>query len=66
MIRQALRRLGGRCEELLTALFLAAGTPSYEVIARQMGMKVGAIGPTRARCFQKMEKILLDMGLQGG
>ena len=64
LIRQALRQLGGRCEELLTALFLAPGKPSYEVIARQMGMKVGAIGPTRARCFQKMEKILLEMGLQ--
>ncbi len=63
LVRQALRQLGGRCEELLTALFLAPGTPSYEVIAQQMDMKVGAIGPTRARCFQKMEKILLELGL---
>ena len=63
LVRHALRRLGGRCEELLTALFLAPGKPNYEVIARQLGMKVGAIGPTRARCFQKMEKILLDLGL---
>jgi len=63
LVRQALRQLGGRCEELLTALFLAPGKPSYEVIARQLGMKVGAIGPTRARCFRKMEKTLLELGL---
>ena len=26
-------------------------------------MKVGSIGPTRARCFEKLEKILLELGL---
>jgi RNA polymerase sigma factor (sigma-70 family) len=62
-IRQALRQLGGRCERLLTALFLAPGQPSYDAIARQLGMKVGSIGPTRARCFRKLEKILIEMGL---
>ncbi len=63
MVRQALRQLGGRCEELLTALFYAAGDPSYEVIAEQLGTKIGSIGPTRARCFRKLERILIDMGL---
>ncbi len=64
LVRQALRRLGGRCEALLTALYLATGQASYDAIAEQLGMKVGSIGPTRARCFAKLEKILLEMGLE--
>ena len=63
LVRVALRRLGGRCEQLLTALFLAPGRPNYETVAEGMGMKIGSIGPTRARCFQKLEKILIEMGL---
>ncbi|MCH8314606.1 MAG: sigma-70 family RNA polymerase sigma factor, partial [Planctomycetes bacterium] len=63
IVREALDRLGGRCQQLLTALFLAPGTLNYEAIADQLGMKVGSIGPTRARCFEKMEKILREMGL---
>ena len=63
LVRQALRRLGGRCEALLVALFLAPGAPNYQTIARNLGMKMGSIGPTRARCFRKLEKILAEMGL---
>ena len=60
LVRVALRRLGGRCEQLLTALFLAPGCPNYETLAQEMGMKIGSIGPTRARCFQKLEQILKE------
>lgn len=62
LVRQALRALGGRCEALLTALFRENGVPNYEAIARELDMKVGSIGPTRARCFRKLERILLDLG----
>jgi RNA polymerase sigma factor (sigma-70 family) len=62
MVRLALRRLGGRCQQLLTALFSAPGTPNYAAIATDLGMKTGSIGPTRARCFRKLERILLEMG----
>ena len=64
LVRLGLERLGGRCETLLTALFMADGSPSYELIAEQLGMKAGSIGPTRARCFRKLEQILLDLGLE--
>lgn len=66
LVRQGLRRLGGRCEQLLTALFVVAGQPDYETIARQLDMRVGSIGPTRARCFGKLEKILIELGLAAG
>ncbi len=62
LVRQALDQLGGRCQELLTALFLAPGRPDYENIAEQLNMKVGSIGPTRSRCFAKLEKILGRLG----
>jgi len=66
LVRQGLRRLGGRCEQLLTALFITPGQPNYDTIAQQLDMKVGSIGPTRARCFEKLEKILVELGLAAG
>ncbi|MHC5027726.1 MAG: RNA polymerase sigma factor [Planctomycetota bacterium] len=53
LVRAALRRLGGRCEELLTALH-ADDPPSYEVLADLLGMPLGSIGPTRIRCLKKL------------
>jgi len=66
LVRQGLRRLGGLCEQLLTALFITPGQPNYDTIARQLDMKVGSIGPTRARCFEKLESILAELGLAAG
>lgn len=63
IVRTGLRRLGGRCEELLTALFLEKSEPRYDVIAQRLGMPVGSIGPTRARCFQKLQALLEELGL---
>jgi RNA polymerase sigma factor (sigma-70 family) len=61
-LRRALRQLGGPSEQLLVALFSAPGRPNYEQIAQRLGMKTSSIGPTRARCFKKLEKILIDSG----
>jgi RNA polymerase sigma factor (sigma-70 family) len=62
-VREAVRRLDARCRELLTALFLDASSPSYEAIAARLGMPVGSIGPTRARCFKKLEAQLRELGV---
>jgi RNA polymerase sigma factor (sigma-70 family) len=61
-VREALERLGGRCRDLLEALFLAPDRPDYTQIAERLGMRIGSIGPTRARCFRKFEEILEQMG----
>lgn len=61
LVRQALRGLGGRCEELLLALYSNQGTDRYEQVARQLHIPVGSIGPTRARCLQKLMEILAAM-----
>ncbi len=63
LVRIALRRLGGSGERLLTALFSGQGRPNYQQIARDLGIPTGSIGPTRARCFRKLEKILVEMGV---
>ena len=63
IVREALDRLGGRCKTLLAALFRGPGKPDYEAVARELDMPVGSIGPTRARCFAKLEPILRELGL---
>jgi DNA-directed RNA polymerase specialized sigma24 family protein len=58
LVRVGLERLGGRCEALLTALYLEPGRMSYEVISRQLQIPVGSIGPTRTRCLKKLLELL--------
>lgn len=62
-VRHALAQLDQKCRDLLTALFLAPDEQSYEAIAARLGMAIGSIGPTRARCFRKLEPILREAGL---
>jgi RNA polymerase sigma factor (sigma-70 family) len=58
LVRTALGRLGERCRKLLTRLYYRRGTPgeggSYEEIARELGMPLGSVGPTRIRCLKKL------------
>jgi RNA polymerase sigma factor (sigma-70 family) len=63
-VREAMTRLDDRCRNLLTALFLGADQPAYDEIARRFGLPVGSIGPTRARCFKKLEAILEELGVR--
>lgn len=63
LLHEGLRMLGGPCEKLLRVLFLEKDELSYEQIAERLGMRVGSIGPTRARCFKKLAAILRKLGL---
>jgi RNA polymerase sigma factor (sigma-70 family) len=56
-VRQAVRALPERCKDLVTLLFYKDEL-SYTEIARQMDMPVASIGPTRARCLEKLRKLL--------
>lgn len=64
-VREGLERLGTPCRELLTALFSTPGEPHYPTIAASLGMPVGSVGPTRARCLGKLEKFLRERGICG-
>jgi RNA polymerase sigma factor (sigma-70 family) len=49
----ALHHISDRCRQLLRIL-AADPPPSYEEVGAALGMPVGSIGPTRARCLQKL------------
>ncbi len=59
-VRVALESLGQRCRDLLAVLYGrgAAGPPSYDRVAAELGMPRGSIGPTRARCLARLLAIL--------
>lgn len=53
-----LSRLGGPCRELLITLYFQPESPSYAEVSEALGVPVGSIGPTRARCLQRLRRIL--------
>jgi RNA polymerase sigma factor (sigma-70 family) len=58
-LRHALNRLDERSRTLLLLLFRADDDKvSYDEVARQMGMSIGSIGPTRARCLEKLRRFM--------
>ena len=50
---RAFDQLSGRCRELLRVL-MATPPPSYAEVAAALGLPLGSIGPTRARCLQRL------------
>jgi RNA polymerase sigma factor (sigma-70 family) len=55
-VETAIRQLPDRCERLLRLLYYDIDEPSYADIAQKMGIPVASIGPTRARCLEKLKK----------
>lgn len=60
LIREGLTELGGRCQSLLTWLYIE--DLSYQEV-ETLGVPIGAIGPTRARCLEKLRKIMEKKGV---
>jgi RNA polymerase sigma factor (sigma-70 family) len=54
---RAFGELPDRCRQLLRVL-IATPPPSYIEVAAALGMPVGSIGPTRARCLQQLREKL--------
>ena len=52
---RAFGQLSGRCRELLRIL-MATPPPSYAEVAAALGLPLGSIGPTRARCLQRLRE----------
>jgi RNA polymerase sigma factor (sigma-70 family) len=53
---QELSKIGEGCRNLLFALYLDPGQPSYAEVAARLGMAVGSVGPTRMRCLERMRR----------
>lgn len=59
-IRTAVALLDERCRKLLTMLYYGPEPAPYSEIAAAFGTSEGSIGPTRARCLQKLIRLLED------
>ena len=57
-VREAVEGLSERCRLLIKLLFYSKEEQSYSDIARQTKVPLNSIGPTRARCLQKLKRIL--------
>jgi RNA polymerase sigma factor (sigma-70 family) len=52
---RAFGTLTPRCQALLRVL-VADPAPSYEELASALGMPIGSLGPTRARCLERLRR----------
>lgn len=59
---RAVGQLPARCHELLRVL-MATPPPSYAEVAAALGLPVGSIGPTRARCLRALREALVAAGI---
>jgi RNA polymerase sigma factor (sigma-70 family) len=62
---QAFLRLSEWCQRVLRALVVDAedGPPSYRMVAAELQVPVGSLGPTRARCLSQLRKLLDNGGI---
>jgi RNA polymerase sigma factor (sigma-70 family) len=57
-LERALDQIPDRCRRLIDLLYFDTSEPTYAEIAHALGMPESSIGPTRARCLEKLKKIL--------
>jgi RNA polymerase sigma factor (sigma-70 family) len=57
-IERAVEQLPERCRRLIELLYFDETEPSYADVAATLGIPVSSIGPNRARCFEKLKKLL--------
>ncbi len=72
LVRTAVSQLPGNCRQLVEALFSDVSDPglnsksaermSYQRIATTLGIPMNSLGPTRARCLEKLRRPLQAAG----
>lgn len=60
LLNRGLAQLPERCREILIALYFDPDEPSYADIAARWGISVGSVGPTRARCLERLKQLMTD------
>jgi RNA polymerase sigma factor (sigma-70 family) len=61
-LREAMTRLDERSCRVLQLLFRDDGRSlPYDEVARELGIPVGSVGPTRARCLDKLRRIVASL-----
>lgn len=65
VVREAVRRLPGRCPRLMEAL-LSPLDLTYREIAGELGISQGSLGPERSRCLGCLRRLLEPVVAAGG
>src|SRR5262245_1030962 len=63
-VREAVEQLPDRCRQLIDLLYFDTRSPTYEDVSQILGMPVASIGPTRARCLEKLKTLLRRRGIK--
>jgi RNA polymerase sigma factor (sigma-70 family) len=61
-LREGIAQLSPRCRELVRLLFYEQPPLPYAEVAQRLGLAIGSIGLTRARCLERLQKVLSRMG----
>lgn len=61
LVRRAVVHLDERCQQLIKALFFTLPPKSYEIVASELKISVGSIGPMRARCLERVRQEILRL-----
>jgi RNA polymerase sigma factor (sigma-70 family) len=62
LLRQAIAALDERSRDLLILLYYQPNPMSYAQIAAVLNVPEGSLGPTRARCLEKLRRLLEHAG----
>lgn len=57
LVQMAFQQLGEPCHRLLQLLYFDPDHRSYADVAKEINMPVNSLGPTRARCMEKLKSI---------
>jgi RNA polymerase sigma factor (sigma-70 family) len=64
VLRDALREMPPRCQELIAMLFFESPARPYQEVAKSLGLAIGSIGFIRGRCLAKLRRQLEKMGFR--
>ena len=63
LVREAIRQLSPRCQEMIQLLFFTFPPIPYQELAERLGLATGSIGFIRGKCLDKLKKQLEKQGL---
>lgn len=63
ILREAVSRLPGRCQEMIRLLFYEDPPLPYREVARRLGVATGSIGFIRGRCLKRLVRSIEQSGL---
>jgi len=58
IVREGLASLSERCRAILDALYFAPDSADYDAVSERLAIPRGSIGPTRARCLERLRRLV--------